>query len=90
VVAQAPRIDKRLVGALARLDDRSVPIAETNRRVGLVAEGLGLKRPSYQQARVILHELRSRRRSPDIGKTLFDIAYRAQPPTALIDDLAGV
>jgi hypothetical protein len=90
VVAQAPRIDERLVGALARVDDRSVPIAEINRRVGLVAEGLGLKRPSYQQVRVILHELRSRRRSPNFGKTLLDISFRTRPPTALIDDLAGV
>jgi hypothetical protein len=90
MVAQAPRIDERLVGALARLDDRSLPIAELNRRLGLVAESLGLKRPSYQQVRVILHELRSRRRSPNFGKTLLDIAYRTRPPTALIDDLAGV
>ena len=76
------------MGALARLDDPTVPIAETNRRVGLVAEGLGLKRPSYQQVRVIVHELRSRRRSLALGETLVDIAFRYRPPEAFIDYLA--
>src|SRR5204862_47272 len=50
-----PRIDERLVAALARLDDPTLPIAETNRRLGVVAEGLGLIRPSYQQVRIIDH-----------------------------------
>lgn len=89
MVAQAPRINESLVGALARLDDPTVPVAEINRRVGFVAESLGFKRPSYQQVRVILHELRGRRRSPNLGETLLDIAYRSRPPTALLDYLAG-
>jgi hypothetical protein len=42
-----PRIDQRLVAEIARLDDPTLPIAETNRRLGVVAEGLGLLRPSY-------------------------------------------
>ena len=70
-----PRIDERLVAAIARLDDPTLPIAETNRRLGVVAEGLGLIRPSYQQVRVIVHELRSERRSSRVGETLLQIAY---------------
>ena len=70
-----PRIDERLVAALAKLDDPTLPIAETNRRLGVVAEGLGLIRPSYQQVRVIVHELRSQKRSSRVGETLFQIAY---------------
>jgi len=70
-----PRVDERLVAALARLDDPTLPIAETNRRLGVVAEGLGLIRPSYQQVRVIVHELRSRRQSSRLGDTLLEIAY---------------
>jgi hypothetical protein len=70
-----PRIDERLVAAIARLDDPTLPIAATNRRLGVVAEGLGLIRPSYQQVRVIVHELRSRKRSSRLGETLLDIAY---------------
>ena len=70
-----PRIDERLVAALAKLDDPTLPIAETNRRLGVVAEGLGLMRPSYQQVRVIVHELRSQKRSSRVGETLLQIAY---------------
>lgn len=70
-----PRIDEKLVAAIARLDDPTLPIAETNRRLGMVAEGLGLIRPSYQQVRVIVHELRSRKRSSRLGETLLEIAY---------------
>jgi hypothetical protein len=70
-----PRIDERLVAAIARLDDPTLPIAETNRRLGVVAEGLGLVRPSYQQVRVIVHELRSEKRSSRVGEALLQIAY---------------
>jgi hypothetical protein len=83
--AAAPRIDERLVGALSRLDDGKRPIAETHRRLGCVADELGLSRPSYEQARVILHELRARRRSPSRGEILLDIAFRTRPPEAVLD-----
>jgi hypothetical protein len=84
----APRIDERLVAALGRLDDPTLPIAEINRRLGVVAEALGLTRPSYQQVRVIVHELRSKSRSPRVGETLLDISLRVKPPTAILDALA--
>ena len=70
-----PRIDERLVAAIVRLADPTLPIAEMNRRLGLVAEDLGLIRPSYQQVRVIVNEIRSLRRSSRIGETLLQIAY---------------
>src|SRR5262245_25887465 len=47
LTAAAPRIDSRLVAAVAWLDDRREPIAETNRRIGFVARDLGLTKPSY-------------------------------------------
>ena len=84
----APRIDERLVAALGRLDDPTLPIAEINRRLGLVAEALGLTRPSYQQVRVIVHQLRSQSRSPRVGETLLEISFRVKPPTAILDALA--
>jgi hypothetical protein len=85
VTASAPRIDERLVAALARLDDPTLPIAETNRRLGLVAEALGLCRPSYQQVRVIVHLLRSRNRSPQVGQQLLELSFRVKHPNALLD-----
>jgi hypothetical protein len=84
-----PRIDERLVAAIARLDDRTLPIAETNRRLGVVAEGLGLIRPSYQQVRVIVHELRSLKRSSRLGETLLDIAYGMRTRDQVLRVLEG-
>jgi hypothetical protein len=80
-----PRIDERLVAALARLDDPTFPIAETNRRLGVVAEGLGLIRPSYQQVRTIVHSLRARKRSPRLGEMLLESSFRVKSREALLD-----
>jgi hypothetical protein len=57
---QAPRIDRRIVRAIPVLDDPSVPIAETCRRVGSFAERIGVVRPSYEQIRVLVHDARRR------------------------------
>jgi len=89
VLSFAPRIDSRLVAAAERLDDLATPIAETNRRVGLVAAELGLLRPSYEQVRSIVTGARRRGRSPSAGDALLDIAFRTRPPTAFVDYLVG-
>jgi len=88
VLTFAPRIDARLVAALERLDDRDVPIAETNRRLGAIARALGAVRPSYEQVRRLVHIARRRGRRPSAGAILLDVAFRARPPTALLDFLA--
>jgi hypothetical protein len=85
----APRISPRLLEAIARFDDRSVPIAETSRRVGREAERLGLPRPSYERVRELVHQLRSVRRGPSTAAVLADIAFRLRPPEALLDHLSG-
>jgi hypothetical protein len=83
-------LDTKLITAIERFNDPRRPIAETNRQIGLVAEAIGLPRPSYQQVRTIVHAQRAgRRRSPEIGSILLDIAFRAAPPEALLDVLAG-
>jgi hypothetical protein len=88
----APRISPRLLEALVRLDDRSVPIAEVNRRVGAEAVRLGLPRPSYQRIRVLVHDSRRLRqlRGPSTASVLVDIALRVRPPEALADHLSGI
>ncbi len=90
--AAAPRIDSRLVALLDRLDDRKRPIAETHRLLGAGAEFLDLPRPSYEQTRVLVHDLRRPmpRRGPNAGQVLLEIAFRARPPDALLDYLSGV
>lgn len=58
--ASAPRYDRRLVRAIRRLDDESLPIAEVWRRVGAVAWKLGVPRPSYVHVRRIVVSERER------------------------------
>jgi hypothetical protein len=85
----APRLSPRLLEAIARFDDRRLPIAETSRRVGSEAERLGLPRPSYERVRELVHELRSVRRGPTTASVLADIAFRLRPPEALVDHFSG-
>jgi hypothetical protein len=89
MASSAPRIDSRLVAAIERLDDPLVRIAETNRRVGAVADVLQLPRPSYEQVRAIVHQTRRQGRRPGAGDVLLDIAFRTRPPIAFGDYLAG-
>jgi hypothetical protein len=87
--SSAPRIDVRLIATVERLDDPHVHIAETNRKLGLVADALGLTRPSYEQVRTIVHAYRRRGRHPSTGDVLLDIAFQVRPPTALGEHFAG-
>jgi hypothetical protein len=61
MVRSGPRIDPRLVAAIARLDDGTIPIAEVCRRIGLEAESAGLTRPSYEGIRELVHLSRAAR-----------------------------
>jgi hypothetical protein len=88
VAEAAPRIDDRLLAALARLDKRGRPIAETHRRLGRVADTLELTRPSYEQVRVHVHALRRRELNPGAGDILLDIAFQRRTGEALRDLLA--
>jgi hypothetical protein len=78
VVPLAPRISPKLLTAIARLDDESLPIAETWRRVGRRADRLGLPRPSYDRIRVLVHRLRRRRRPREPVDAV--VAVRVRPP----------
>lgn len=80
----------RLLETLVRTDDRSIPIAETCRRVGNEAERIGLTRPSYERVRLLVHESRRIRRGPSTASVLADVAFRVRPPEALVDHLSGI
>ena len=58
--ASAPRYDRRLVRAIRRLDDETLPIAEVWRQVGEAAGRLGVPRPSYVHVRRIVVSERER------------------------------
>ena len=70
-----------------RLDTLDHPMAETHRRLGLVADALGLTRPSYQAVRLAIHDLRAGRRGTGAGEILLAVAFRARPIEALMDIL---
>jgi hypothetical protein len=78
------------VAAVERLDDRSLPIAEVNRRVGAEAERLGLPRPSYERVRELVHEARRRRAKPGTARVLLDISTRVRHPEELLDHVSGI
>jgi hypothetical protein len=88
----APRLSPRLVEAIVQLDDKRVPIAEVNRRVGEEAERLGMRRPSYQRVRELVNESRrlKRRRTPTTRSVLVDVMFRVRPPTAILEHVAGI
>jgi hypothetical protein len=86
----APRISHRLLEAIVRLDDPAIPIAEVSRRVGAEAERLGLRRPSYQRVRELVHESRRLRAGPTTVGVLVDVAMRVRPPDAFLQHVAGV
>ena len=90
MLAFAPRISHRLLRALDRLDDRRLPYAEINRRLGAEATRLGLPRPSYQRVRELLHQLRWLRRQPTTAGVLWEVVMRVRPPEAFLDHISGV
>jgi hypothetical protein len=91
VLSFAPRISPRLLESIVSLDDRRVPIAEVNRRVGAMAERLGLPRPSYQRVRELVHASRRLRRYQlSTLSVVVDVAMRGRPPQALSEHLAGI
>jgi hypothetical protein len=80
----------RLLEALVKADDPSVPIAETCRRVGREADRIGVVRPSYERVRLLVHESRRIRRGPSTASVLRDVAFRARPPEAVLDHISGI
>jgi hypothetical protein len=90
MVSSAPRISRRVLETLVRVDDPVVPIAETYRRVADDAERMGLTRPSYEQIRVLVHRSRRIRKRPTTTDVLLDISFGARSPEELLDHVSGV
>ena len=82
--ASAPRLERQLIEAIVRLDDRSLPIAETYRRSRERAAELDIPRPSYECVRLLIHDARRQQeRRRETRATLIDIALNRRP----VDDL---
>jgi hypothetical protein len=82
--SSAPRLDDRLVKVVVRLDDPSVPIAETYRRIRKGAARLDIPGPSYECVRRLVHDARrERRRRRANRETLIRVALYLDPVDAL-------
>ena len=90
VTAQAPRIGRKLLEAIVDADDGFTRYAEINRRVGAKAAEIGLTKPSCEQVRYLVHELRRRRARPRTRDVLLDVVLRVRPVDAITDHLSGV
>jgi hypothetical protein len=84
VTPAAPRLDHRLLAAIGDLDRRDRPIAETNRRVGLVASQLGLPKPSYEQVRTVVHASRNGKRYYGLVDAYIDLTFQTAPAPEIV------
>jgi hypothetical protein len=80
----APRLDRRLLETIVRLDDTTVPIAEVYRRTREHAAQIDVPRPSYECCRQLLHDARRERaRNRANRETLIRVALYLDGPQAL-------
>ena len=80
----APRLERRLLERVVRLDDTSVPIAEIYRRSREDAAQLDIPRPSYECVRQLIHDARRERaRRRANRETLIRVALYLDGPEAL-------
>jgi hypothetical protein len=91
VYAAAPRVERQFLKRLAKLDDRTVPMAETYRRARDLAQQMGITRPSYERVRLHLHAARAReeehRRTREL---IFQLAYNTRPADQVLAELLGL
>jgi hypothetical protein len=86
----APRISQRLRAEIERLANRPLSAAEITRNVGNTAERLGLRRPSYEQVRVLVRGFQARPVRHTTGQVMLDVVFRVRPVDALLDHQAGI
>ena len=72
---------------IADLDRRDRPIAETNRRVGLVASVLGLAKPSYERVRIAVHASRNGKRYYGLVDAYIDLTFQTATARAIVERL---
>ena len=82
--AAAPRLDRRLLEEIVRLDDPARPIAELHRTLREAAARLDVPRPSYECLRLLMHDARRERaRTRANRRTLIRVALYLDGPEAL-------
>jgi hypothetical protein len=86
VYSASPRLDQRLLDAIAGIDDSLQPMAETYRRTRSLAAAFGLPRPSYERVRQHIHLVRAERERARVKReTLLAVALYQAPVSALYE-----
>ena len=85
----APRISNRLLEEIDRLATEPYRAADICRMVGELAEERGLRRPSYEQVRLLVRQARRRPRQVSNAEVLLDVALRARHPDAFLRHASG-
>ena len=86
--AAGPRVERRFLKRVAKLDDRSVPMAETYRRARDLARQMGIPRPSYERIRLHLHATRRRDEGKQRTRDLVvQLAYNTRPADQVVSEL---
>jgi hypothetical protein len=91
VYTAAPRVERKFLKRVAKLDDRSLPMAETYRRARDLALQMGIPRPSYERIRQHLHA--ARRREEERRRTrelILHLAYNTRPADQVVRELMGL
>ncbi|MGZ4340414.1 MAG: hypothetical protein ACXVQ3_10190 [Gaiellaceae bacterium] len=79
---------KRYLERLAR--DRTLPVAEINRRLGERAEAAGSFRPSYAAVRLLVRDVRMIPDEPSWGELAWRVAWRQDTPDVFVDKYVGL
>jgi hypothetical protein len=88
----AAQIDPPLAAFIAKLarDDRTLSVAEINRRAGGRAEEQGQRRPSYAAVRLLVDDARMGGEERSWTDLLIGVATRADHPDVLTDKYVGL
>ena len=85
----APRISRRLRDEIDRLAATPYRPAEICRRIGERAEEQGLRRPSYEQVRLLVRASQRRPRRVSTAKVLLEVGLRVHHPDAFLQHVSG-
>jgi uncharacterized protein (DUF2384 family) len=88
VYTAGPRVQQSFLERVAKLDDRSEPMAETYRRIRSLSREQGIPRPSYERIRRHLRTTRLSVEERKRARTLvFELAYNTRQADHVLADL---
>jgi len=89
--AAGPRVDRRLLEGLTKLDDPREPMAETYRRLRDLAGRMDVPRPSYERVRLQLRRARSGETPRAEARRLaLELAFNTRAADDVIGDLLAL